>query len=100
MQQQSQLIAQQDETIRTNKLDLESKERIALEKMRNDLVIEQMKHDAAHAQLSFEKEIAMIQQRLDLSHANQSLIQSESPGPQAAGSSGNNQPSPGGAPPA
>lgn len=100
MQQQSQLIGEQDEVIRTKKLELESKERIELEKLRNNIVIEQMKHDAAHAQLAFEKEIAMIQQRLDLTHANQPIVQSESPGPQAAGSSGNNQPSPGGASPA
>lgn len=100
LQQQSQLIAQQDEVIRTKKLELESRERIELQKQRTELVIEQMKHDAAHAQLGFKMDVDMIQKRLDLLNDNQPLVNG-SPGPESgAGASNSQQQPPGGLPPA
>jgi hypothetical protein len=74
MQQQSQLIAQQDEAIKTKKIEMESKERIEAMKMRNDIVLEYMKHDLQGSKALFDAEISQIDKRLELLHEQARLV--------------------------
>jgi hypothetical protein len=73
LQQQSQLIEQLTEklnqatqTINTKSNELESKERIELKKLENDIIIEQMKLQGAAANMLFAQELKSIQERLTL----------------------------------
>lgn len=88
MEQQSQLIAQQDDAIKTKKVEMESKERIEAMKMRNDLVLEYMKHDLAGSKMLMEAELADVDRRMDLLHANARLVQEPGDGPSPAASPG------------
>jgi hypothetical protein len=63
------------DTIRTKRLELESRERIAAMNDHTQLVLQQLKsHDAA-AQASLEAQLALIQSRMDALHASMSIDQ-------------------------
>lgn len=63
-------VTQQAEIINAKRLELESKERIALMQAENELVLQQMKTDMAHSQTAFKLEVADIHKRLDLVNNN------------------------------
>ena len=65
-QQLTQALNQLNQVIETKKLELESKERIALKEMETELVVEQMRIDAMHSQTAFKAEVSNIHKRLDL----------------------------------
>jgi hypothetical protein len=100
MQKQSQLIAQQDEVIRTKKLEIESKERLEAQKQRNDLVLEYMKHDLAGAKTLLEAELSQIDSRMALLHENMQILNQPGDGQPspAAASPGQVQPTGGSSP--
>ena len=60
----SQQLDQAHDTIKTNALELASKERIALMNNETSLKVEILKHDAKDAQLIFETEMEQINNRL------------------------------------
>jgi hypothetical protein len=63
------------DTIRTKRLELESRERIAAMNDHTQLVLQQLKsHDAA-AQASLEAQLGLIQSRMDALHASMSIEQ-------------------------
>ena len=99
MKQQSDLIAQQDDVIRTKKLEIESKERIESQKMRNDIVLEYMKHDLAGAKMILDAEISEIDRRLDLLHENSRIMNQPGDGSEMTASPGQVQQPTGGLPP-
>lgn len=66
IQQLTQQLHHTTDIIQTKKIELESKERIELAKLENDLIITQMKTDASHAQTAFQLEIESLHKRLDL----------------------------------
>ncbi len=100
MQQQSQLIAQQDDVIKTKKLEIESKERLEAMKMRNDIVLEFMKHDLAGAKALMDAEIGAIDARMELLHEQARIVNEPGDGqPNGAASPGQGQQPTGGASP-
>lgn len=80
MQQMDQMIQQlteklneQNELVNTKKMELESKERIEFAKLENNLVIEQIKIQGNAASLTYQAELARINQRLELLDMNQPI---------------------------
>jgi hypothetical protein len=79
LSQQHDLMVQElnraSDTIRTKRLELESRERIAAMNDHTQLVLQQLKsHDEA-AQASLEAQLALIQSRMDALHASMSIEQ-------------------------
>lgn len=77
-QQHNQLVAELNraaDTIRTKRLDLESRERIAYENCRTQLVLHQMKDHGAAAQAQLEAVLDGITQRLTTLHESMSIDQ-------------------------
>lgn len=91
---------QATDMIKTNALELASKERIALMNNETSLKVEILKHDAKDAQMIFQTEMDQINQRLQTLGFDQPII----PMPNQPGAGGNpaappmNQPSTGGQP--
>lgn len=80
MQQMSHMVktlseqnAEYIEILRTKKMDIESKERIAAQDNETALRIEMMKHDAKDSQIMFQEAMAHIDRRLELLNANQPI---------------------------
>jgi hypothetical protein len=68
-------LARASDAIRTKRLDVESRERIAMMQFQHDLVLQQMKsHDAA-AQAHLEEIMGVISHRLELLHESMSVEQ-------------------------
>lgn len=77
-QQHNQLVAELNraaDTIRTKRLDLESRERIAYENCRTQLVLQQMKDHGAAAQAQLDAVLDGITQRLSTLHESMSIDQ-------------------------
>lgn len=66
IKQLSTTVQEQNETIKTKKLELESKERIEAEKLQADFRIEMMRTDRAHAENVFKAEMALLDKKLSL----------------------------------
>jgi hypothetical protein len=85
--QHNQLVAELNrasDTIRTKRLELESRERIAAMNDHTQLVLQQLKsHDAA-AQASLEAQLELINKRMDALHAGMSIEQEAGPGDDAS----------------
>ena len=67
IQQQHQIIAKGAELINQKKLELDSKERIEMAKLKNDIYVEWMKHNQTANTTIFEKNIEHIDRQLQMS---------------------------------
>jgi hypothetical protein len=83
--QQQQLVAElarASDTIRTKRLDIESRERVSLENNRTQIILQLLKsHDAA-AQARLEEELGIITHRLETLHDSMSVEQEAGAAPQ------------------
>lgn len=84
------------EIIKTKILELQSKERIAMAEMENNLIIERLKHDAKDAQIAFTEELKHLRER-SAQLASQTVVPNGLGGDQPAGP-GNSEEQPTGGP--
>lgn len=82
------------EIIRTKRLELESKERIALSEQETQLRIEFMKHHAKDAQITYQTEVARIDQQMKLRGMEQVIGQGPGDQPQMSDPGMQGQPDP------
>lgn len=70
------------DTIRTNRLDIESKERVALMNNQKDLLIQQMKDHAVGAQAHLDAQLSAITMRLQKLHDSMGIEEEAGPAPE------------------